>query len=551
MRVTATDATDGFRVKAYAGGQGVLLAFDLVAERRRGLLGFALRQKEGTAAWQWLFNSLTFPGRAHRFPQWGATPSHEAPIQKFRWADYTVQPGRVCRYRVHPVYGTPARPELADPLEVVLRTDDGRPAGERVTFNRAVAASQAFGRRFADLDALLTQQPRLPIEDWPEAPRRWLENGLLDAVTGFLARATGAQWALDVAIYEFELPALAAALRAAQQRGVRLRVLYHGKPGDEQTQHNEAALAGIAPAARRARVTSKIFHHKFAVLSRVMASGAVVPRAVLAGSTNLTENGVYRQANVVHVSDARDTAARFAALFDVLWAAPADVPAARAWIDANNPIDAAARSAPRFVGFSPRSGGGDLDEFVRLMRAARRDLLFATAFALPEPILDAMLGQRGDDVLRYGVQNTASRITGFHVDRTADFTATALLSQGLEGWLKEGLRGQRGNLLVHLKALVIDFTGDAPVVVSGSHNLSASASRFNDENFIVMRGDTDLADRYGLEVMRFYDHYRFRYYARLLALKKAQPLAEDDRWSDAYYQPGHLKRLSRLRFAGR
>jgi hypothetical protein len=66
-----------------------------------------------------------------------------------------------------------------------------------------------------------------------------------------------------------------------------------------------------------------------------------------------------------------------------------------------------------------------------------------------------------------------------------------------------------------------------------------------------MRGDTDLADRYGLEILRFYEHYRFRYYAKKLKLKKAKPLAIDDSWADDYYIPGHLKESDRLRFSGR
>ena len=153
--------------------------------------------------------------------------------------------------------------------------------------------------------------------------------------------------------------------------------------------------------------------------------------------------------------------------------------ATRKWISKNNPIDA---SSALFAGFSPRSGGADLAEFIRVIGGADRDLLFATAFALPDDLLNALLGAEHDDVLRYGIQNTASRITGFHADRTAEFTATALLTNGLEGWVKEGLKGQRGNLLVHLKAIVANFPSDTPVVISGSHNLSASASNGTDEN---------------------------------------------------------------------
>jgi phosphatidylserine/phosphatidylglycerophosphate/cardiolipin synthase-like enzyme len=103
---------------------------------------------------------------------------------------------------------------------------------------------------------------------------------------------------------------------------------------------------------------------------------------------------------------------------------------------------------------------------------------------------------------------------------------------------------------VHTKAIVVNFTTDNPVI-SGSHNLSVPASNGNDENYLIMRGDTDPADRYGLEILRFYEHYRFRYYAKKLKLHQAKPLAPDDSWADDYYRAGHLKQASRLRFAGR
>jgi phosphatidylserine/phosphatidylglycerophosphate/cardiolipin synthase-like enzyme len=298
---------------------------------------------------------------------------------------------------------------------------------------------------------------------------------------------------------------------------------------------------------KRARVTHKIFHNKFIVLGKIR-NGVSEPRAVLCGSTNFTENGVYRQANVVHVADDKTIAGHYAKLFQVVWDAPGDVPAAKKWIGTNNAIDAANRM---FVGFSPRAGGKDLAEFVNCIKAADRDLLFATAFALPKNILEALLGEANDPVMRFGLQNSKSSITGFHADRSAKFVTPALLNKGLEGWVKEGLRGQKGNLLVHLKAIVVNFTGDDPIIISGSHNLSASASNGNDENYLIMRGDTDLADRYGLEILRFYEHYRFRYFAKLLKLNKARPLAVDDSWADGYYKNGSLKRLERLRFAGR
>lgn len=548
MRVLQKNAQDDFRVKAYAGTSGVLLAMDLAESRRAGLLGFAIERQVGNKPWRFLFNSLTFPGKEHTFPQYHATPSDLAPLQKFRWADYNVEPGTPCNYRVHLAYGTPDAPQLGESLAVTVTTDNGLPKHQRVIFNRAVAASQGFERKFPELNQQLTQQKSLSIEDWPEAARLWLENGLLEALLGFIGRAKDEQWGLDIAIYEYQLPAIVEAVNAAQGRGARIRVLYHAKVGDEDTAYNERSLAAIPTESKRGRVTSKIFHDKFIVLSQRDAAGRYQPEAVLCGSTNFTANGVYRQANVIHILDDRRLAAEYTQIFEQIWAAPADVAATRKWITRNNPMDP---GQPLFAGFSPRSGRGDLAEFVQIITAAQKDVLFATAFALPQDILDALLGKPHDDVLRFGLQNTASSISGIHADRTDDFVATALLGSGLEGWIKEGLKGQKGRLLVHTKAVVTDFTSDAPTIISGSHNLSVGASEGNDENFLVIRGDTDLADRYGLEILRFYEHYRFRYYAKKLALKEVQPLAPNDRWSDAYYKDGDLRMLSRLRFAGR
>ncbi|WP_019578488.1 phospholipase D-like domain-containing protein [Pseudomonas mandelii] len=548
MRVLARNDQDDFRVKAYAGTNGVLLAIDLAEPRRKGLLGFAIEKQQGDKPWLFLFNSLTFPGKTHTFPQFHATPSDAAPLQKFRWADYAVNPGVTIHYRVHLAYGTADAPQLGESLEVTVTTDNGLPKGQNVIFNRAVAASQAFQRKFADLDALLSVNKTLPIEEWPDAPRQWLENGLLARLLGFIERAVDGQWALDIAIYEYQLQAIVDAVNAAFERGVKVRVLYHAQPGEDTTALNEASLEKIPAANKRGRVTHNIFHDKFMVLSRLDAAGQHQPEAVLCGSTNFTANGVYRQANVVHVLDDARIGATYLQTFEQVWATPTDVGATRDWLTEHNPMQP---DQPLFAGFSPRSGEGDLSEFIKIINAAKKDLLFVTAFTLPDKILNALLGQPHDDILRYGLQNTVSSITGFHADRTAEFAATALLNTGLEGWLKENMKGQKGNLLVHTKAIVVDFTSDSPTIISGSHNLSDAASNGNDENYLIIRGNTDLADRYGLELLRFYEHYRFRYFAKKLQLKQVRPLAADDSWTDDYYREGDLRMLSRLRFSGR
>lgn len=553
MRAAAQ--ANGVTVKAYAGSTGVLLAFDVEEDRRAGLLGFAVEREGGNRPRQWLQGLLHFPETDHESGQLVGTEI--APIQKFRWSDYRVYPGTRYSYKVHPVYGAPGKLSVEPGPAVTVVTSSASQGEHRVLFNRAAAASQAFSRDFPEVDEELEaarKEKRSPV--LPPRALAWLSRGLLEQITGFCARALDPTWALDVAIYEYELPAIVEAVDAARERGVEVRIVYHAREEDEQTEENEKRVAGWPEEIKRARVTEKICHDKFIVLSRIDQDRRS-PKAVLCGSTNFTENGVYRQANVVHTVERPDVAGRYQELFEVLF--KGDTPTdTKAWIDANNPLSP---DAPLVVGFSPRSGEVDMELFVAEIGAAQHDVLFCTAFDLDDRIEDALLGTANDEILRLGIENTKSEITGFHRDRTADFTATALLSEGLEGYiLEESKAGQKGNLLIHTKLIVVDFTSAAPTVISGSHNLSKSASSGNDENYLIVRGNADVADCYGVELMRLYEHYRFRWQRKHKDDAAGQPddpcprpagtLCPDDRWTTPYFEEGSLQMADRLRFAG-
>jgi phosphatidylserine/phosphatidylglycerophosphate/cardiolipin synthase-like enzyme len=545
----AWSEANGIAVKAYAGTTGVLLALNLSDDARRGLLGFAIERRAGRER-EWLRGLLPFPWMRHR--PGALIESSVAPIQRFRWSDYRVHPDRTYVYRVHPVYGSSRRPELESGPEVTVRTASSRRGRHVIVFNRAAAASQAFSRKFPEVEQAIdaARRAREPLPPLPREALTWLSRGVDEQIARFIEEAPDGRFALDIAIYEYELDEIVAAVEAAHRRGVHVRVVYHARgPDDPQTQANERALAGLPESVKRPRFTTKLCHHKFIVLSRI-EDGVRRPRAVLCGSTNFTHNGVYRQANVVHVVRLPKVASGYLALFGVLWRG--DTPReTRRYVDDANPL---VPDESFSLGFSPRSGRLDLETFVAAVDAARDDVLFCTTFNLYDPLEQALLGAPHDAVLRLGLENRRSRITGFHRDRTADFSATAMLSQGLEGFLKESTKGQRGNILVHTKLIVIDFTSDAPTVISGSHNYSVAASEGNDENYFIVRGNTDVADCYGVELMRLYEHYRFRW-----AVKTGRPtgppgrrgllLAEDDSWTDRYFEPGSLEEADRLRFA--
>ncbi len=548
----------GVSVKAYAGTSGVIVAFDVAAAQRAGLLGFAIERTGGNRPHKWLGGGLNFPGierAAGDFPT-----SDRAPLQKFRWSDYTVFPDTTYTYTVHPVYGAPGKLRIESGPSVTVMTSSITRGDHRVVFNRAAAASQAFSREFPEVQIAIdaARKAKQPPPPLPANVRAWLSRGALEQITSFCARALDPTWALDIAIYEYELQEIRDAIDAARDRGAAVRIVYHAKPDDPQTLINEENVAGWPTAQKHARVTSRICHDKFIVLSRVHEQ-ALTPTAVLCGSTNFTENGVYRQANVVHTADRPELAAKYLQLFEVLFGG-ANPAATKKWINVNNPLSS---DAPIVAGFSPRSGEVDLDLFAAEIRGAARDVLFCTAFDLNARILEALKGEPHDAILRFGLQNSPDTITGIHRDRTADFVATAMLNDGLEGFLRETTAGQKGNILIHTKLVVIDFTSDAPTVMSGSHNLSASASGGNDENFLIIRGAVEVADCYGVELMRLYDHYRFRWHQSPRSRKSgdqepaapADPtwpegtLAPDDRWTKPYFEDGTLESADRTRFA--
>ena len=108
--------------------------------------------------------------------------------------------------------------------------------------------------------------------------------------------------------------------------------------------------------------------------------------------------------------------------------------------------------------------------------------------------------------------------------------------------------------MIHTKLIVVDFTSDAPTVISGSHNFSKPTSEGNDENFLVIRGNVEVADAYGCELMRLYDRYRFRFReeeARKAGKKSRRlRLRTDSSWTKPYFKKGPLPMSDRIFFAG-
>ena len=105
---------------------------------------------------------------------------------------------------------------------------------------------------------------------------------------------------------------------------------------------------------------------------------------------------------------------------------------------------------------------------------------------------------------------------------------------------------------IHTKFLLIDPLSDDPLVCSGSANFSPPSLMANDENMLLIRGDTRVADIYMTEFDRIFRHFYFRDIADELAgqatMKNRSSSMRPMRGPKAYFTAGHVKNNRRLMF---
>ena len=297
-------------MRAIAGTHVVLMAMDCPEARCDGLLGFAISVKvagdPGPGRWlpsQKVFKSVvpdpTKPDPAHpdRRPVFS---SEQHPVQSFLWSDYEADPDTEYEYTVVPMYGKPGhlRPEAHTTFRI--RTEVPQKEGHGVWFNRGAIASQGFAAKFGN-------KAPSNIDDPSDPEVVWLSRGLLEACLAYI-RDTPAGDGLRVAAYEFTYAPVLAELKAALDRGVDVRIVYHDTSdasGADASTNEKAIAAAQLPAKVGRRVVlfprahTKIPHNKFIV----RLAGGSDPAAVWTGSTNFTDSGFLGQTNVGHAID--------------------------------------------------------------------------------------------------------------------------------------------------------------------------------------------------------------------------------------------------------
>ena len=592
MRASLTK--NGLTLRVIAGTTNTILGLDLQPAQRKGCLGFSIHRQDlgpvgkpfaqNERPERWLPNLLQFPSDKTD-PAKTPITTLTAPLQKFRWGDYTCDPGHTYRYQVVPRYGQPlallpAKISESDGVTVEISTEDNGADETAVFFNRGAAASRAFNLKFPNIKT----ESQL-LADTPEAQKAkdWLARGVEEALLAFMAKAKDEKFAMHAAIYEFQKPRLLQALLEARKRGVEVQVVYHHRSkGDAEytaVKNDEAIKAAGLPkdmlTPRNANPQDAIMHNKFIVLLKSQRN-QLVPFAVWTGSLNWTDGAVYGQLNVGHAVYRPDTAATYEACFQLL---KKDLGSEdmRHELGKLTPVSLL---IPAQHGVTAVLSPQETDTMLHLYSAicARaRCVLVCAPFALSPIILAAFTTKPPAGSLRFFLlDKEASLGKGQEVNVIENDPSNMISVAATQSTV---LRNFQGNLLlgkesfrhagihIHSKIILADPFGSDPILVMGSANFSRNSTEINDSNSLIFRGDTSVADIYTTEFMRMFEHYHFRASeAHTLKKQKEQPkppagkaakkspgvidLVEDDSWSDDYYINDSTKELDRRMFAG-
>jgi len=535
---------NGISVHLISGIYVVTLGMNATEEARQGLLGFAIRRTDHTEDESyWLKGFKTFESvEPHPAPgQLFSLRDH--PVQSFLWADYTAKPDHDYTYKFVPLYGKPKKLERGDAVEVTISTETEDGGDHAIYFNRGVAASQAYAHRFGN------QEP----DDVPHRKAyTWLSRGLEEAILNFIGQATGPEFGLRAAVYEFNYEPVLEAFKAADRAGADVKIVYDARKDHPQEATNEATReVGIRRLMiPRSTHKSYISHNKFIVLLR---NGE--PIQVWTGSTNVTRGGIFGQANVGHLVRDAAVARKYLEYWELLAQDPQNRNL-RLSVEAATPDPVGLPPQGTTVIFSPRRSLAALEWYAARLDDAKQTIALTAAFGI-NPILADVLNEDRDYLRYLLLERRGDNYDIYAADRDVLVSIGSHLKKDeLYRWTKEQLTGFNFHVrYVHTKFMLIDPLTDDPIVISGSANFSEASTKKNDENMLIIRGNTRIADIYLGEFMRLFNHFYFRYHANRLSrrldgdAKKRAFLAEDDTWTDRYYNPDSVKTKQRLLFA--
>jgi phosphatidylserine/phosphatidylglycerophosphate/cardiolipin synthase-like enzyme len=572
----------GYVIHAVSGVNTISFAIDAAGADTAGLLGFGVERLDPQADEQYFVYGFKVFRSVIPAPTKGLIVStRDHPVQSFVWDDFTAKSNHRYTYRFHPLKGTPKNIDRsAAPISIEVRTEPLYTQGRHdVFFNRGVASSQAYERRFGNArpDDLKPASKRREALDWLS---RDLDNALLKFINNAKAGDT-----LLGCFYEFRYEPVATALKKAIDEGVDVQLIIDAKVNEHtdskgkfhesfpRVENRKAVQKAGIPAARvhlREARRNDIQHNKFMVL---LKGAARTPAEVWTGSTNISMGGIHGQTNVGHWVRDGAVAERFEAYWRLLEQDPGGKAGDSASTvrqkneDFKKAVEALHLVPESLAGippgttpiFSPRRGESILTLYFQLVDEAEKLACITLAFGINKDFKARLTDNTPDNAIAFFLLEKKDKPTKAN-ENTFVFVGAkqniykawgSFLREPLHQWAKEtsamGLGLNQHVSFIHSKFLLRDPLGADPVVVTGSANFSDASTNDNDENMLAIRGDRRVADIYFTEFNRLFNHYYFRSVVESLKDRDASVnmdaslfLAENDQWLQKY-KPGSLR----------
>jgi phosphatidylserine/phosphatidylglycerophosphate/cardiolipin synthase-like enzyme len=318
-----------------------------------------------------------------------------------------------------------------------------------------------------------------------------LPRSIDDTLIAYINRA---RETIDMAIYNFNndgLSNISAALNQASRRGVKIRVIY-----DESTfSKGVMDLFGEIPRLGRPEGERGIMHNKFIIFDADAANPNL--SWVWTGSTNLTEKQINEDENNVILIQDQSLAKVFKMEFEEMWGSNSMTP------NRNNARfgNAKTNNTPHFLNI----GGKKVECYFSPTDGTNAKILSTIAGAQSTACAAVMSMTRSELGAALVSQHTAGKNVKVIINDSAG--AASAVFNNLKKNLQNKARYHCFQEIFHHKYFLRDPEpgSSTAAVLTGSHNWSASAERFNDENTLIIY-DQEIANLYYQEFsQRFRD----------------------------------------------
>jgi len=282
-----------------------------------------------------------------------------------------------------------------------------------------------------------------------------------------IEKINAAQTSIHIASFEFDLTPVAEALIAAKQRGVDVRWVTDDESGleaDEDPDRGQFAMLQNAGIEVRSDTRSALMHNKFWIFDG---------QIVWTGSTNITENGVFKQDNNTIVIQSPELATIYEREFQEMWDGQ---------FGPRSPSQLAEQSAvvngsPIQVVFTSEDHAIE-ESIIPIVNSATRSIRFLTFSYTDFPLAQAMIQRAQNGVNVAGVFEKVGSDTEAAELKTLFCAQVPVRRDGNGGFM-------------HNKVIVVDER----FVITGSLNFSTNAETSNDENVIII-DNPDIAKLY-------------------------------------------------------